>query len=172
MLGWLDHQETGGGEAAHALIGQIADDLAASGIALRGAVQISGSRDAAKGRCAMVLHILGDGGPDVEISQDLGPGAKGCRLDPGALEAAAQLVLDSLPGADLVIVNKFGKQELSGRGMVSVIAAAMEQGLPVLTSVAPDQRAEFLEFAGDLAVKLSPDTARDWCRRMTGAVPA
>ncbi len=64
----------------------------------------------------------------------------------------------------LLILNKFGRQESCGRGMVPVIAAAMERGLPVLTAGAPEQRAAFLDFAGDMAQKLPPAAAAAWCR--------
>lgn len=163
MLGWLDQAATGGGDGAHALMRRIAASLSADGIAVRGALQtnLSVAQDC---HCGMVLEVLGDDGPDVTISQDLGREAQGCRLDAGALEGAAQRVLDTLAVAQMVVLNKFGKQEILGRGMVAVIAAAMERGLPVLISVAPQQRADFLAFAGDLAVQLDPEDAARWCR--------
>lgn len=163
MLGWLDQAATGGGDGAHELMRQIADRLGAEGITVRGAIQTNapGAEDC---HCDMVLEILGDDGPEVQISQDLGRKSKGCRLDAGALETAAQRVLDTLPEARLVLLNKFGKQEILGRGMVAVIAAAMERDLPMLISVAPQQQAEFLAFAGDLAVPVTPEDAADWCR--------
>lgn len=166
MLGWLDHAETGGGAGAHALMRDLAGRLAASGIGVRGALQTSETAGD-DCHCAMTLHILGDGGPDVVISQDLGAESRGCRLDTGALEQAAQRVLDTLADADMLILNKFGKQEILGRGMVSVIAAAMERDLPVLISVAPQQHAAFAEFAGGLATKVKPDDLHAWCDRVT-----
>ena len=163
MLGWLDQAATGGGDGAHDLMRQIAAQLSAEGVTVRGAIQTNTplGEDC---HCDMVLTVLGDDGPDVTISQDLGRESKGCRLDAGALEGAAQRVLDTLPVADLVLLNKFGKQEILGRGMVAVIAAAMEHDLPMLISVAPQQQAEFLAFAGDLAVQLAPEDAGLWCR--------
>ncbi|WBU56753.1 DUF2478 domain-containing protein [Paracoccus sediminicola] len=166
MLGWLDHAETGGGAAAHALMRDLAARLSASGVAVRGALQTSETA-ADDCHCEMTLHILGDDGPDVVISQDLGAEARGCRLDSGALELAAQRVLDTLPDAELLILNKFGKQEIFGRGMVAVIAAAMDRDLPVLISVAPQQKAEFAEFAGELATKVKPGDLAAWAARAT-----
>ncbi|NHF73608.1 DUF2478 domain-containing protein [Paracoccus xiamenensis] len=164
MLGWLDQSATGGGDGAHDLMRQIAAQLAAEGIAVRGAIQTNTPKGA-DCHCDMMLEVLGDDGPDVAISQDLGRESTGCRLDAGALEGAAQRVLETLPEAQMVVLNKFGKQEILGRGMVAVIAAAMERDLPVLISVAPQQQAEFLAFAGDLAVQLAPEEAANWCRR-------
>ncbi|MBA4490757.1 DUF2478 domain-containing protein [Paracoccus sp. S1E-3] len=170
MLGWLDQAATGGGDGAHALMRRIAAALEADGVTVRGAIQTN-TPLGADCHCDMVLEVLGDAGPDVTISQDLGRESTGCRLDAGALEAAAQRVLDTLPVAQMVLLNKFGKQEILGRGMVAVIAAAMERDLPVLISVAPQQRAAFLAFAGDMAVQLAPEDAADWCRA-AAQVPA
>lgn len=163
MLGWLDQAATGGGDGAHELMRQIAAALSADGVTVRGAIQTN-APTGEDCHCDMTLEILGDDGPDVVISQDLGRESRGCRLDAGALEGAAQRVLDTLPQADLLVLNKFGKQEIFGRGMVAVIAAAMDRDLPMLISVAPQQRAEFLAFAGDLAVQLAPEDAAQWCR--------
>ncbi|MFD1796675.1 DUF2478 domain-containing protein [Paracoccus aurantiacus] len=167
MLGWLDQAETGGGDGAHRLMREIALRLESSGVPVRGAVQSNDRVDDC--HCDMTLQVLGDTGPDVVISQNLGPSATGCRLDAGALESAAQRVLNTLPDAKLVVVNKYGKQEIMGRGMVAVIADALDRDLPVLISVAPQQQAEFVAFAGDLAVKLSPAQAEGWCRNAVQA---
>ncbi|MEX5726690.1 hypothetical protein Ga0609869_000043 [Rhodovulum iodosum] len=49
-----------------------------------------------------------------------------CRLDPAALETAVGLVAAGLSsGADLLIVNKFGKHEAAGRGFRYVVAEAV-----------------------------------------------
>ena len=88
MLGWLDQAATGGGDGAHDLMRQIAAQLSAEGVTVRGAIQTNTplGEDC---HCDMVLKVLGDDGPDVTISQDLGGESKGCRLDAGALEGAA-----------------------------------------------------------------------------------
>ncbi|MDO5606098.1 MAG: DUF2478 domain-containing protein [Paracoccus sp. (in: a-proteobacteria)] len=165
MLGWIDHRDTGGGDGAHALMRDLAEDLAQAGICVRGAIQAN--QPGPDGcRCAMVLDILGDDGPGIVISQDLGPGARGCRLDGEALENAALRVIETMDGAGLVMVNKFGKQETFGRGMIPVIVTALSRGVPVLVSVAPEQLAEFTLFAGDMAEQLTPAAATDWCLRM------
>ena len=142
------------------LLAEVAARLQRQGVPLAGAVQFNVE---CGDECEMEVQVLPDG-PVIGISQSLGPGSQGCRLDAGALEGAAQRVLDTLPVAQMVVLNKFGKQEILGRGMVAVIAAAMERDLPVLISVAPQQRAEFLAFAGDLAVPLAPEDAAQWCR--------
>lgn len=139
----------------------LAQRLTAEGVKVAGAVRVEGMPG--KGRQDMRLKVLCDAGDEIVISQDLGEHATGCRLDPGALETAAHRAVLAMEGADLVIVNKFGKQEAFGRGMRSVIAAAIERGLPVLTLVDLPQREDFLAFAGDFAQIVTADEAASWC---------
>ncbi|NHX28058.1 DUF2478 domain-containing protein, partial [Escherichia coli] len=61
-----------------------------------GTVQINTERET-DGPCDMDVQVLPDG-PRLRISQDLGKGSKGCRLDPTALEEAVGLVAGSLSG--------------------------------------------------------------------------
>ncbi len=160
MLGYIRISDTRG--VANVLLGEIADTLAREGVRLGGAVQVN--TEVPDCACDVDLRILGDDGPMVRISQSLGTGSSGCRLDPGALEDAAQRAAYAMVGADLVIVNKFGKQEAEGRGFRSVIAAALDAGQPVLTAVAADQAEAFHAFAGDLAEEVPEAGALDWCR--------
>lgn len=112
----------------------------------------------------MDLRILGDGAV-IRISQNLGTCAEGCRLDTGALaQAVARAEAALARGADLVIVNKFGKQECFGRGFRDVIAQALAQGVPVLLSVPAEQLPGFHAFAGEMAQPVAPGAALDWCR--------
>ena len=67
-------------------------------------------------------------------------------------------------GADLVIVNKFGKQECYGQGFRHFIAEALARGIPVLLSVPAGQLPDFQDFAGDLAEPVAPAAILDWCR--------
>lgn len=154
--------------AGDALLSAVARDLQARGLRLAGAVQHN-LPTAPDGRCDMVLRLL-PGHDTLRISQSLGPLAQGCRLDPDGLERAvaqSQAVLDQ--GADLLIVNKFGKQEAEGRGFRPLIAEALARGVPVLTAVAPDQAAAFARFAQDLSHPLPPDAGAvlGWVRGVT-----
>ena len=61
-----------------------------------------------------------------------------CHLDGvGAVAAAATVQSDIAAGCDLVLLNKFGKLEIAGDGLVSAFRAAITAGLPLLTSVSP-----------------------------------
>lgn len=111
MLGYFVSQ--GRGEADLLLAG-VAARLMADGWRLAGAVQVNVETRADR-PCEMDLHVLAQDRV-VRISQNLGALSTGCRLDPAALETAVGLVERALEdGVQLLVVNKFGKQELEGR---------------------------------------------------------
>lgn len=135
---------------------RLATDLAARGLRCCGTVQINSAR-ADAGPCDMDVRVLPDG-PVLRISQDLGPQARGCRLDPAALETAVGLVAARLSsGADLLIINKFGKHEAEGRGFRNVIAEAVAMDVPVLVGLNALNRPAFEIFTDCLAIELPPE---------------
>jgi hypothetical protein len=145
------------------ILQSLAVDLAKRGIRCVGTVQINSER-ADAGPCDMDVQVLPDG-PVLRISQDLGSFARGCRLDPAALETAVALVSAGLAsGADLVIINKFGKHEAEGRGFRDVIADAVAKDVPVLCGLNALNKAAFELFAGELCLELPPEGAalRTW----------
>lgn len=135
---------------------RLADRLAARGLRCCGTVQINTERPDA-GPCDMDVKVL-PAGPVLRISQDLGRDSHGCRLDPQALETAVGHVVASLAaGADVLIVNKFGKHEAEGRGFREVIAEALARDIPVLVGLNGMNLPAFEAFAGGLAVPLPPE---------------
>lgn len=137
-------------ELLSALVARVESDLR-----LVGVVQTNTDRPDCVG-CDMDVRVL-PGQRVLRISQSLGPEATGCRLDTAVLEDAVGLVSAALAeGADLLILNKFGKHEAAGRGFRPVIAAAMEAGIPVLTGVNETNRAAFDAFTGGMAEPLDP----------------
>lgn len=150
---------------------RLATELAARGLRCCGTVQINSERCDA-GPCDMDVRVLPDGAV-LRISQDLGPQARGCRLDPAALETAVGLVAASLSsGADLLIVNKFGKHEAEGRGFRDVIAQAVATDVPVLVGLNALNRPAFEAFAEGLAIQLPSDPAvlMAWVKEVTANV--
>ncbi len=122
----------------------------------------------------MDIHLLPSGKVQ-RISQDLGAGSEGCRLNAGALELAVAQVQNDFEtlGADLVLLSKFGKQEVEGRGFRQLIAEALAAGLPVLVTVGEDCFDGFASFAEGMAqpVACSLDAALEWCHHAL-ALPA
>ncbi|SIO38145.1 Protein of unknown function [Rhodovulum sp. ES.010] len=107
------------------------------------------------------------GGDMFAISQSLGPGSRGCSLDPRGLAEAAGAALRALEtGPDLVVLPRYGKAEAEGHGFRAVIARACERQIPVLVAVRPACESSWLEFTGGLAARLDPDpdALLSWCR--------
>ena len=144
------------------LIAEVVCALTDDGLRLAGTVR---ARPADPGGhpCDMDLRVLPDG-PRFRISQPLGSAAKGCRLDGGVVEAIAVEVEARLPGADLLIVNKYGKLEAHGRGLSPAISIAMEMGIPTLVGVNQLNTPVFLKFSTDMAMPLAPElrAVRGW----------
>ena len=68
-------------------------------------------------------------GVRTRISQDLGSGAKACKLDPHKLlELSTQLCTDLDANAGLLIINRFGRGESEGHGFRPAIEKAFELG--------------------------------------------
>jgi nucleoside-triphosphatase THEP1 len=94
-------------------------------------------------------------GNAIGISQELGNGAEGCKLDPAGLAEAAVAVSTAVAAnVDLVVVNKFGKQEAAGGGLRAGIADAVMAGVPLLTAVPERSLDAWLEFTGSLGTTL------------------
>lgn len=152
------------------LLAALAARLEASGWALAGVVQVNSGRPGRR-HCDMDLRVLGRA-EVIRISQNLGEDSSGCRLDPEGLAQAVALVERALQGAPrLLILNKFGKAEVEGRGFRGVIAQALGQGIPVLMGLKPVNRAGFEAFAEGLAQELpaDPEALLDWCRAQAAA---
>ena len=138
------------------LLREVSERLEDRGVVACGLVQINTECDSG-GPCDMDVRILPTG-PVIRISQSLGPGARGCRLDSQALEDAAGLVAAALEnGAQVMIINKFGKSEAEGRGLRGVMAEAIAREVPVLVGLNAANESAFDAFAGGMADKLEPD---------------
>lgn len=145
------------------LLAALARRLQKLGLRVCGSVQ-SNHENPGDHPCDMNIHVLPDG-PVLRISQALGSGSKGCRLDPSVLEQAAQGVEARLTDdADVLIINKFGKHEAQGRGFRTAIANAVEMDIPVLVGLNDLNQAAFEDFAAGAAVHLTAqmDTLQNW----------
>ncbi|MGV7213875.1 DUF2478 domain-containing protein [Bradyrhizobium sp. UFLA05-112] len=129
-----------------------AADLNARGIRVVGMVQAGHCADASLS--ALILHS----GEKLLLAQDLDPAASGCRLDLARLQNAGERIAEALEnGADLVIINRFGKRERNGKGLAYLIEQALDADIPVVIAVARDHFADWIKFAGGMSVKLSCD---------------
>jgi nucleoside-triphosphatase THEP1 len=163
---------TGEGQRADALLYDLADQLAARGLKLAGAVQKNGP-GSEFGCSDMYLRELATGRTS-KTSQFRGKGASGCRLDSSALEDVVGLARNAIgPDVDLVIVNKFGKQEVEGNGFRAVIEAAVTEGCPVLVGLRAEHVPDWTEFAGGEGEVLALDekAVRAWCNEILALRP-
>jgi nucleoside-triphosphatase THEP1 len=154
------------GFAIDTLMLGIAEALRREGARVRGVVQ----KNAGGGPCGGMSVVDLASGARFAISQELGAGSRGCRLDPrGLAEVAART--DAAMGGDFdLLLNKFGRAEAEGGGLRSVLARAIAAGTPVLTSVRAPYLEAWADFHGGLAVELPPRLweAVAWCRSAIG----
>jgi nucleoside-triphosphatase THEP1 len=110
------------------------------------------------GQCAdsSLSAVLLHNGEKLLLAQDFDAAARGCRLDVGRLESAGRRIADALDaGADLVIVNRFGKREREGRGLLFLIERALNADIPVVIAVSSERLADWITFAGPTGVALA-----------------
>ena len=135
---------------------RLAEKLAQEGWRTAGIVQTN--TDCGDDRpCDMDVKVLPDG-PVMRISQSLGKDSRGCRLDMNALETAVGNVSQILNAqTDVLLINKFGKQEADGRGLRGVIGTAVGLGVPVVCGVNALNREAFLRFSDGCAQQVETD---------------
>ena len=112
-------------------------------------------------------------GERFSIFQDFGPGSTTCHLDERGVLAATEAVRrDISAGCDLVVLNKFGKLEASGTGLLKAFNAAIDADLPVLTSVSPACEQTWAKFAGPSFVFLPADPVKidEWWHRVRSSI--
>jgi nucleoside-triphosphatase THEP1 len=124
------------------------------------------------GQCAdsSLSAVLVHNGETLLLAQDFDPGAKGCRLDIGRLQSAAERVADAMTGgADLLIVNRFGKRERDGKGLAYLIERALGADIPVVIAVSQERFAEWIKYAGGMSVKLACErpALETWWRKVS-----
>jgi nucleoside-triphosphatase THEP1 len=160
----------GDSDRVDAMLCDLASTLRREGVRLAGAVQHNTAQKASP--CSdMVIEDLATG-RQLEISTPLALAGAGCRLDPSALEDVAGLAAAGLEGdVDLVLINRFGKQEMIGQGFRALIENAVARDVPLLTALNGVHRAAWDAFATGLATELPPDLAsvERWCRSVLPA---
>jgi hypothetical protein len=145
----------GEGQDPDSLLRAFAGDLKGAGARVAGLVQ-SGHRNRAPQLSATLLHT----GTTIALFQDLGPDATGCRLDVGQVVSAGASISAAVDaGADLVILNRFGKLEREGRGLAYLIEKALFAHVPVVLAVAENYVGDWAAFSGGMGVQLPCDRA-------------
>jgi hypothetical protein len=135
-----------------AVLRDFADALNAQGRRVVGMVQT--------GQCAdsSLSAVLVHSGETLLLAQPPSPGATGCKLDLSRLQDAGARIADALAaGADLLIINRFGKRERDGKGLGFLIERALGADIPVIIAVSSNRFADWISFSGGMSVKLACD---------------
>lgn len=129
--------------------------LARRGVRLGGLLQIS---TGGKGGCAATVHVVDlRTNTSFDIWEERGPCARGCRLDEGGLAVASQAIDRAIEDrVDLVVMNRFGRAESLGGGLLASLTSAVAAEVPVLTAVRAPYDAAWAQFHGGLGRELSP----------------
>lgn len=128
-------------------------------LTLSGVLQYPAFEGADK-RCDVLLEDLASGDQTL-LFEDRGAGARGCRLDVAALVEASMKIESSLANDPaLLVLNKFGKVEADGGGMCSLMAKALELGIPAIIGVPERNLDAWRNFAGEFSIEMSEDAAQ------------
>lgn len=92
------------------------------------------------------------------IYLDIPPPGRVCHIDAKGAGQAGASVLASLAESDVVVLSKFGKLEVGGRGLIGAFVAAAAAGKPILTRVAEKHLPAWNAFAPDAEV-IAPSLA-------------
>jgi molybdate transport system ATP-binding protein len=150
------------------LLARFAGDLIGRGHRLGGIVQRNVKDERGQRERMEVIDLMT--GREVRICQYLGRDAAACKLNPAGLAEAATLVTRAVAaGVELVVVNKFSKQEAAGRGLRAEMADAVTAGLPLLTAVSDSCYGAWMGFTGGFGTTLLCDrrVVEDWWEEMS-----
>jgi hypothetical protein len=108
----------------------------------------------ARTHCLISATLLPTG-ETIELSQALGHYSQSCALDTDRLAQAAVYVQNGIvAGSDLVVINRFGKLEAQGKGLLDELAQAVAADTPVVIAVPQHRFEDWLRFSGGMSVKL------------------
>ena len=151
-------------ERPDSVLAEVARRLEAAGARVRGLLQEGEPGDASC--CAsLFLHDIGTG-RRVEVFERRGANARGCRLDPSGLAEAAGWLREAIASCpDILFINRFGRQEADGRGLLDEIASAVMADIPVVIAVSAMLLPAWRAYAGDDAAVIALDAERleVWC---------
>jgi Protein of unknown function (DUF2478) len=157
-----------GKDDVDALLASFAADQICEGHRVGGVVQSNAEGPCAPRELMQLIDLMT--GQSISICRPLGPGALSCKLDPSGLAEAATAVSRAIAkDVELVVVNKFSRQEAAGGGLRSEIADAVVAGLPVLTAVPDKYYDAWMAFTGGIGTTLACEryVIESWWRDMS-----
>lgn len=151
------------------LLASFAADLIREGHRIGGLVQCNVKGGAPAQPSMSLIDLMT--GRRYSISQALGASSSSCKFDPcGLADAAVSVSRAIAENVELVIVNKFSKQEAGGGGLRAEIADAVVAGLPILTAVSDKCYDDWIAFTGGYGTTLACErrVVDDWWRETSG----
>ena len=145
-----------------------ADDLSSSGLRVVGLVQVGRSCKAEDPVLSVVVMPEGKVAPLVKARRTC---VADCQIDTGCLAGVARRLSDSLAdGADLVIINRFGRAEAEGKGLTDLITCSVDADIPVLIAVPEHRFSAWIRFSNGMNVRLAcrRDALDRWWRSLVG----
>jgi hypothetical protein len=141
------------GENPDDVLHEFASDLNESGHLAVGIVQLGRHRIDADLSATLIPT-----GEQLRLHQNLAHDPARCRLDIERLTNAGERIARTLDeGGDILIVNRFGRQERKGGGLAHLIERALDADIPVVIAVPSHYFADGITFAGGMTVKLRCD---------------
>src|SRR5262249_299269 len=132
------------------------DSLRANGVRIAGLLQRFGET-LPNGKRAMYVEDLSNG-ERIRLDIFRGKEAAGCTLDPDGLNRAACVIKNAIAQRpDILMVNRFGKQEAEGHGMRAELAEAVSSGVPTVVAVSKSLIADWDKFVGEPGHLLKPE---------------
>jgi len=135
------------------MLARFAFERRRAGERLGGIVQVN-DKDATGRQTGMsAVDLMTD--RKVSLCQPLGSGAMACKLDAAGLAEASLAIGDAVAAdVDLIVINKFSKQEAGGKGLRSEFADVILSGIPLLTAVPEKCLDAWVSFTGDRGTTL------------------
>jgi len=155
------------GETPDAALAAFIGRAAAGGARIAGLVQERADDDLCGVHDVRVRDLAS--GETLPIMQDLGAGSTICSVDPSAIARAARLVDRALAtDPDLLVVNRFGRLESEGGGLIAEIGRAFAEGVAMIVCVPERYCDAWNAFAAGLDQKLpaTGEAIEAWWRRV------
>jgi hypothetical protein len=152
------------GMASDSMLRDVVRSLTSKGLRVGGLLQDGRSGNATD--CGMLFLEDIRTGRRIQAFERRGSETRGCRLDTSSLaEAGAWLRQAVHERPDILFVNRFGRQEAEGRGLLDEIAAAVAAEIPVVIAVNRALLPRWQAFVGaeTSSVAADPRQIEAWC---------
>jgi nucleoside-triphosphatase THEP1 len=135
------------------LLLEFTEDLHRSGVRTAGLVQLDNGTDQSDDHA--VRTVVLSTREVIPVAHQRNLAATGCGLDCGKLASIAKMIKAAIQeGADLVVINRFGKLEAVGKGLIELIQQAADADIPLLIAVPEHRFAGWIRYSAGMSVRL------------------